>query len=821
MIACRISSLALALLFSCKADSLDLLAKPGEWRASAEAPATLKIVPNDAVPLAAELTADGGAEAFPRLALTFSDRQDWRGFDKLRVRLRIVSDDVRVEGKPLNFVFYDEQTRIENAPGNPALQQGVRIQAPHRQWLETEIPLREIRRSSIRTIELYAYENPPAVAHRCRIEIARLELAGPDSAATLFDGRSHGNAGLVQPRQPEARRLRTDDGLEVGLDDSGGVTSVVIDGKALGSAPDSLGGFFLRDAATADLPKRALGGLEFIPGYKTCGGYLEMSGALVNQGTGDRLITAYFVLPIGDSAWQWGESISAAAIPDAAAAFELTHTKYPLSALSLPQVGGLSLAIRMDEPVRYRLVYNPKQKLYFAAFDLAVTPEKPAASFRVILYRHDPAWGFRSALQRYYDFFPQFFEKRVSIDGGWGVWRQTPPTEDDLASGFAYSWGPVMEPNLLKAQQRLGILNLPYIEPEYWQMSLGDLHSASNGEALERLRRIAAGDDAEWERFAKLRYTSTDGSRHHRRQSTAARGFYRDLATATLHSLAGAPDGSLPAAVAKRDWIGDSGLGAMFPCNLDPDIPDGKGRFNTQVAIRTMFEDQEKATGVRMDGLSLDCFLGSAPDFRREHFRYLQGPLAFYETPVGLRPGIGAEWGSVDWMRDLKQQPWWDKRMLMANLVDSGGGDRLAFAAPYLDIFGLEHAWVPDPDFLRSMARNKPVTDLPYSPREPWVASYMQVHGIFPGEGHDHVLMKKMVPVLRSLMREGWEPVTGVRASTPDFRMERYGRYLAVHNKANQAVRGRVVPELKSLAPRDLSLEAKETVVLDLKSPPR
>jgi hypothetical protein len=69
-------------------------------------------------------------------------------------------------------------------------------------------------------------------------------------------------------------------------------------------------------------------------------------------------------------------------------------------------------------------------------------------------------------------------------------------------------------------------------------------------------------------------------------------------------------------------------------------------------------------------------------------------------------------------------------------------------------------------------------------------------------------------------MSEGWEPVTGVRASTPDFRMERYGRYLVVHNKSNQVVRGRVVPELKSLPPRELSLEAKETVVLDLNSPP-
>jgi hypothetical protein len=750
MIARCVAALVLALLLNGKMEAHDLLEKPGDWSASAQAPAELEIVPDEGVPLAAELTADGGDESFPRLGITFPQPQDWRSFDKIRIRIRVVSADPRVEGKPLNFVFYDENTRIENAPGNPALQQGVRIHAATGQWVETDIPLREIRRSSIRTIDVYLYENPPAVEHRCRVEIARLELVGPDSAATFFDGRSYQDEKLALAGQPEVRKVGTGDGLTLSVDGSGGVTAVELDGKRFDGAGTGFGGFLLRDAATADLPKRRLEGLEFTPTYTARGGYLEMSGVLTNHRGGDRFVTAYFVLPVSNSAWQWGESISAAEVPHPAPAFELVHAKYPLSALSLPGAAGLSLAVRMDEPVRYRLVYNPKLKLYFAAFDLALTPEKPEAAFRVILYRHDPTWGFRSALQRYYDFFPQFFEKKVSIDGGWGVWRQEPPTEEDLASGFAYSWGPAMKPKVLQAQQRLGILNLPYIEPEYWQMSLGDMNSASNGQALDRLRKIAAGDGVEWERFAALRYTATDSSGHHRRTSFAPREFYRELATATLNSLAGAPDGSMPAAVAKRIWIGDSGLGAMFPCNLDPDIPGGKGRFNTQVAIRTMFEDQEKVTGARMDGLSLDCFLGAAPDFRREHFRYLQGPLAFYETPVGLRPGISGEWGSVDWMRDLKQQSWWGGRVLMANLVDSGGGDRLAFSAPYLDIFGLEHAWVPDPDFLRSMARNKPVTDLPYSPREPWVASYLQVHGIFPGEGHDRVLMKKLAPVLRS-----------------------------------------------------------------------
>jgi len=805
---------------SCHGETLKLLEPPNVWSGAAQAPAKMEITGGGAVPLVAALTADGGAESFPRLRLALPQAADWRRFDTLRVRLRIASDDPEVEGKPLNFVFQDELTRVENAPGNPTVQQGIRLEATANEWTEVALPLRDIHRAAIRSLEVYVYENPPTVAHRCTVEITRLELEGGDAGETVFDGNRYGARQLGEPAavmKTEARRVATDDGLALSLDVDGGVRTVELDGGKVAAGRSGFSGFLLRDAATAEMPARRLPGVDFEPRLESRGGYLEMGGILRAEDGRDRFVTAYVVVPAGDVRWQWGGSISTAESPAADASYELAQTKYPLSAVSAVGTGGLSLAVRMDEPVRYRLVYNPKQKLYYAAFDLAMTREKPQAAFRVMLYRHDPAWGFRSALQRYYDFFPQFFEKRVPVDGGWGVWRKHPPSEEELAEGFAYSWGPGMDVPTLRAQERAGILNLPYIEPEYWQMSLGDSASARSDRALERLRKIAAGDRAEWEVFSKLRYTATDSSGHYRRAAQDPQEFYRKLANATLQSLAAGPDGRLPAAVAKRDWIGDSGVGAMFPCNLDPRIPEGKGRFNTDVAIRAMLEDREKASGARMHGLSLDCFLGGVADFRREHFQYWQGPLTFFATARGLRPGMSTEWGSVAWLRDLRTQPWWDGRVLMANLGDNGGGERLVFAAPWLDIFGIEHAFVPDPDFMRSMARNKPVTDLPYTPREPWVTEYLQMHGIFPGDGHDPTLRKKVVPVLRSLMREGWNPVTLVRASTPDLRLERYGRYLVVHNKTASPLRGKIVPEFDSLPAREVALEGKETMVLDLK----
>ena len=176
----------------------------------------------------------------------------------------------------------------------------------------------------------------------------------------------------------------------------------------------------------------------------------------------------------------------------------------------------------------------------------------------------------------------------------------------------------------------------------------------------------------------------------------------------------------------------------------------------------------------------------------------------------------------------------------MANLGDgSSGFSTLTFGAPHLDIFGVEHGWVPDPDFLRAMAYRKPITDLPYSPRAPWVVGYYLLHCIFPGEGHDREMMRRYVPLLRELSAAGWEPVTGARADSPQVRLERYGSgsrvYLVAHNKAEQPVRtrialdaatlrlpsasafllpdGKAVPDGRTLT---LRLEAKQTVVVRL-----
>jgi len=54
------------------------------------------------------------------------------------------------------------------------------------------------------------------------------------------------------------------------------------------------------------------------------------------------------------------------------------HSKYPLGAVTLPGSAGLTLAIRMDEPVVHRIVYNPRLRLFYLAIDFGLAPESRA-----------------------------------------------------------------------------------------------------------------------------------------------------------------------------------------------------------------------------------------------------------------------------------------------------------------------------------------------------------------------------------------------------------------------------------------------------------
>jgi hypothetical protein len=277
----------------------------------------------------------------------------------------------------------------------------------------------------------------------------------------------------------------------------------------------------------------------------------------------------------------------------------------------------------------------------------------------------------------------------------------------------------------------------------------------------------------------------------------------QETAQVVLQSLNHNAFGQPYCSVGRYDWM-QKRWGAILSCNLAPALPRGKGWFNIYRVIIPALEGMEKQ-GARYDGLALDSLGGygeaSRVNYRREHFRYSRFPLSF--SAHDHQPVQVAFFTTVEWLQELSRIFHPKGMVFMANCSWGTTPGWLTFAAPYIDIFGAEHPFFADPDFIRAIAYRKPCTDLPYTPRPEWEVAWHLLHGIFPGHGNDLQILRKYSGLLQRLAKAGWEPITGARASPKEVRLERFGQgseiYLVAHNPKESGVVATIELELKTL----------------------
>jgi hypothetical protein len=123
----------------------------------------------------------------------------------------------------------------------------------------------------------------------------------------------------------------------------------------------------------------------------------------------------------------------------------------------------------MDHPAQYRLVYHAGTRQFFIAYDFGLTKDTArfpsSADFRFVLYRFNPRWGFRAALQKYYDLFPQQFARRVTREGVWMPFTDIAKVPGFEDFGFGFQEGASNVP----FDDQHGIASFIYVEPmSHW-----------------------------------------------------------------------------------------------------------------------------------------------------------------------------------------------------------------------------------------------------------------------------------------------------------------------------------------------------------------
>jgi hypothetical protein len=472
---------------------------------------------------------------------------------------------------------------------------------------------------------------------------------------------------------------------------------------------------------------------------------------------------------------------------------------------------GVALGIDMAQPAFFRAGYNAGTQELFLAYDLGLTPEKPAAALRFCKFTFDPRWEFRAALQRYYELFPEAFHRRIAEQGLWMPFARISAVPDWQDFGFRFKEGN----DETKWDDEHGILTFRYTEPLTWWMRMPKDMPRTLEAALAEAQRLAT----------------------EKKDAQAAA-----LWTSGYHD----ENGQYSARLLDTPWCD----GAVWSMNSMPEIAgavtDFRNKWNPD--LREKLYGSGKTAD--QDGEYVDSSEGYVTeelDFRRDHFGAARTPLTFsldHHQPAIFRGLIAYEY-----LRAIGRDVHAMDKYMMANATPSG----LCWLAPLLDVLGMETDWNPggkwqpmsDSDLLyrRALCRGKPYCFLMNTEFERFshelVEKYMKrslAYGMFPGffsadasTGHyfarpelyerDRDLFKKYVPLCRRVAQAGWEPVTRAHADRKDVYVERFGeRYLTVFNDSGREQEAVITTELDVAGPARELLTGRNIVWQDQKA---
>ena len=647
-------------------------------------------------------------------------------------------------------------------------------------------------------------------------DVSLEEIATPDGAVRFqgvpVEPPRHWNASAGDKPQ----HFTTRDGLDLSLRETS-IASLRLGGKEFAFASPS--GFLVRDfAGNSDVYRFADGvcaelGLRINAKVTPKKDHLVIEGRLSDTRGEDRAVTLLFALPIDATGWQWGDDMRHSRVISGESEFANTVTlgsgadgkmsRYPLAAI-WNERAGLAIALDMDYPAQYRLVYHAGTKQFFIAYDFGLTKDTLkfpcGADFRFVVFGFRPAWGFRSALQKFYDIFPQQFAKRVKREGVWMPFTDIASVPGFEDFGFAFQEGASNVP----FDDQHGIASFVYVEPmSHWFPIPPELPRT-----YERAMNVLKSDLA--------------GTRGEDK---------RQMAAATLTSGLQTTDGKYSLYLVKAPWCD----GGVFTLNPDPDIsttpeaPFSKAKVMRET-IAAAFQKNPPATnppGTGLDGVYLDSLEMSSSElnYRREHFRTAAVPLVFDREG---RPCQLMMFNTWTFARDLATQLRARGELMFAN----GALWNFSFPAPLLDVLGTEVNWLPQgeyrPDsdavmnFRRALCRQKPFCLLLNSDYEKFtpalVEHYFQrcvFYGIWPGffdqdaagkdpywtsakhwYDRDRLMFRKYIPILQRLTAAGWQPITAAACNNPKIWLERFGEpsggrvYLTAFNDTAQVQSG-------------------------------
>jgi hypothetical protein len=458
-------------------------------------------------------------------------------------------------------------------------------------------------------------------------------------------------------------------------------------------------------------------------------------------------------------------------------------SRYPLVSVSRGEVG-LALAASLEEPALQSFIATGEGLQTMVAVGLTDHAPRARARFGFSLFRHDPAWTFRAALDRYYTLFPRLFAPVPSRGGAWTLRLPKPDHARPEEFGLAFYQCNPLPPQQQEACRAENLLMFPYAEPWGRRTNLGQAQSRADLPPYEQ--RLA---------FLKSLAESTEEGKL---WGGAPRAL---MAQAVLNSLIMGPTGE---AVHLVDYY--TSWSQWWQLNTDPDLP-----LPNMASVSRQYEIDPYMAWA--DGLYLDSvspYFCQWEDHDPGHLAAADLPLAFSLRTA--RPVVLSGFAHYEFIQQLRADLHRQGKLVMMNLHPPA----TRLFGHFGDVVGTEVlALQEDAEAMqqRIYACRRPVSNLlqwqsavlkrvpAMTPAELeayfanqllygfWPGISTAGGGTEPGYAHmhryfqdpvllnrDRALFQKYLPVFFALNEAGWEPVTYARSDQPEVRVERYGR---------------------------------------------
>ncbi|MGN0493630.1 MAG: hypothetical protein ACI4F7_08290 [Acutalibacteraceae bacterium] len=618
--------------------------------------------------------------------------------------------------------------------------------------------------------------------------------------------------------QVTQKTLETSDGLLLGLGDNE-VTQLAVDGRSIIS--NSFSGFLVRDIAddvntgifsfkpdnnsTADVFRASQPtlGLKLSADYKEKDNHISVSGKITDTSGSDegRSVQLSYSLPVSASGWKWStdilseEQVSCGNTSNVYKSLgenymdvvdwnSTARTYYPHSALYNEDLG-IAIAVSMDYPQYWELEYDGSIESYVVTFHLGIVKESPdAAKFGFVIYKLDrPDYGFRSAVKKYAQIFPDYYKDYLNGHGSWLAWSDVSHIPDVEDFGFKFlEKGENYRVNGFYEEEH-GIDAYYYIENGDWWIS--NLSATSAEDVWAKINDLASQE---------LGDTVDDNNRPK----------YQALATQFCKALD--QNGEIAWNPANNDWCPN---GVQVHINANPALPGAYNFFSLWVNEQRNAKlfDPMVADGAVFDGYYLDelggWWLGNA-NFNREHYKYTTVPLTY--SPYYRRPMLHRASTTWEFVKKLSTDMHAMGKTLFANKCPM----KNSFYVPLIDAMGTEQTQLSGVSYVpqslaelsawRTLAYTKPFSilcnnDYNYMDHDSMDKFFARClpYAIYPdpcvnmAEGvlywnssnhfyeRDRDVFKKYIPTLTEISEAGWEPVTLADSDDKELVIERYG----------------------------------------------